>query len=1016
MNETQPVYRFHPLIINAYTSVHQWIETSIQDADGYKSLTYSNLKQKLQETDWKHIAFQYYALFPAHYFKAAYTLDSIIGEEQIITWLRHRQKICILDIGCGAGAASAAFLEMVIRLKEQRTLTNEINILFIGVDPSHRAIGLYNQTMENLKSSTANLVNLNFKHVIEGFPNAINLINRYLKNELLSSQIPCLSNVLVMQLNVISPFSQFYRSCQANLEELRALGIDVDESTTENDVGLGTAEAQAYKQLIESVPVDVMHIVTIGTKNMEKQVQVGTNSEVTLEERIKEMANTLQQIVGNRHTINQINSDNHTVYFENPPNCYWREQKNVVKYNTEFYVDFQTVYSADRKEDQEWNEVISLDNLRLAWARARNNLLRESLCDETELRLFEVELNVKIQDLQEQLSAYADDVARIEEQIVYKFPKNVNVTRPRGLSRIEEEILSVAIVQRLGNKVSQLRGSSYAYRLTRQDRKDTEYLYEYYFEAYSSYINEAKASANKYHDGAVLRGDIESFYTRIFQDNLCDLLSRELTTSDRIRWLIRLLLSKELDDHEVGRGITQGSIGSGFYANVYLETVDERFGTSNEWGLKFYRYVDDMIFIIPNPDDIDDVEKVLIEELGKLGLNLNPQKTAKNNTTDFLEEVQQDQILDQLHNRYNAITDPLWMLDSTHRNLLESAYMNDERWWHNIERYRKCLRSLDLYISTTDLSRKIFKYLFNQKRRERELKKYKQVIEHVAELGATYPPISDEITEISDWGINFLAVNSEWNEDINTLRSDLIELFLSSWQSLKCLNEYNPIEYRRLERYIRFSLTKLSFLGLREIVSSIEEVLKGSFWIIRNPLNVLENIASQGFTKELDELFDHFQNLDKSVEYLKAITIRAMRFLPRVEAKEWETIVGCATSIDDSVGLVERLMATETWLYLGHKYDDFKQSQHIEAVKAALRSESALPSRLEKNYLLILGQFEPSAVREFSVNVNDPMLVSARDLALQGNPSEIFDLPELQVLRETYYSGQGPTDSEEGSP
>ncbi|MFG6101940.1 hypothetical protein U2F10_06785 [Leptothoe sp. EHU-05/26/07-4] len=35
---------------------------------------------------------------------------------------------------------------------------------------------------------------------------------------------------------------------------------------------------------------------------------------------------------------------------------------------------------------------------------------------------------------------------------------------------------------------------------------------------------------------------------------------------------------------------------------------------------------------------------------------------------------------------------------------------------------------------------------------------------------------------------------------------------------------------------------------------------------------------------------------------------------------------------------------------------------------------------------------------------------------LQGNPSEIFDLPELKIFRENYYSGQGPNDSEEGSP
>lgn len=1018
MNEPQPTYRcFHPSIAEAYTAVHQWLDT-IEKAQGYKSIDpRGKWPRILQSEDLKNSAFQYYNLFPAHYFKAAHILENIVNEDRLISWLRHKQKFCILDIGCGAGAGTAAVIESVLILREQGKISNEINILAIGVDPNKFSILLYKKLMEKLQSSTVGVLNIEFKCVKSGFPDATRGIIQNLKEALNISQLPCLSNILTIQLNVISPLSQAFREEKDEYNELLEIDPEICDFLTAVPDEFGNAEAHAYKQILEDVPVDTMHVLTIATKNIEKYVQVNTNSETALEERVREMSSTLRNVIGKRHTVEQLNNDNHEIFFENPESSYWKDRNRAKTGDpVRFYADFQTVRSADLEEDKEWNEVISLDNLRLAWARARNNLLRESLCDETELRLFEVELNVKLQDLQEQLSAYADDVARIEEQIAYKFPKNVNVTRPRGLSRIEEEILSVAIVQRLGNKVSQLRRISYAYRLTRQDRKDTEYLYEYYFEAYSSYINEAKASAIKYHDGAVLRGDIESFYTRIFQDNLYDLLSRELTTSDRIRWLIRILLFKELNDHEIGRGITQGSIGSGFYANIYLETVDERFGGSNEWGLKFYRYVDDMIFIIPNLDDIDDIEKVLIEELGKLGLNLNPKKTAKiYNIKNFLEEVQQDQILDQLHDRYNAITDPLWMLDSSHRNLLESAYMNDERWWHNIERYRKCLRSLDLYISTTDLSRKIFKYLFNQKRRERELKKYKQVIGHVTELGATCPPISDEITEISAWGVNFLAVNSEWNEDINTLRNDLIELFLSSWQSLKCLNEDNPIEYRRLERYIRFSLTKLSFLGLREIVSSIEEVLKGSFWIIRKPLNLLESIANQGFLKELNELFDHFQNLDQSIEYLKAITIRSMRFLPSVEAKEWETIVGCATSIDSSVGLAEKLMATETWLYLGHKYDDFKQSQHIEAVKAALRSEPAPPSRLEKNYLLILGQFEPNAVQEFSVNVNlnDPMLVSARDLALQGNPSEIFDLPELKILRETYYSGQGPTDSEE---
>jgi hypothetical protein len=109
-------------------------------------------------------------------------------------------------------------------------------------------------------------------------------------------------------------------------------------------------------------------------------------------------------------------------------------------------------------------------------------------------------------------------------------------------------------------------------------------------------------------------------------------------------------------------------------------------------------------------------------------------------------------------------------------------------------------------------------------------------------------------------------------------------------------------------------------------------------------------------------------------------------------------------------------MATETWLYLGHKYNDFKQSYHIEVVKNALYYEPSPPSRLQKNYLLILGQFEPSAVQKFSVNPNDLILVGARDCVLQGSPSEIFDLPEPKILRANYYSGQSPIDSEEGSP
>ncbi|NEO49809.1 MAG: hypothetical protein F6K55_39210 [Moorea sp. SIO4A3] len=526
MSEQPPKYRrFHDIVADAYTAVHEWLD-GIDRAKGYKTVAYKNLKNKLHKTDWKHIAFQYYALFHKHYFKAAHTLESIIGTEQIITWLTHRQKVCVLDVGCGAGAGSAAFLETVIKLKEKGDLTNEVNILFIGIDPSFRAIGLYIKMMKNLKSSCSDLVNIEFKYIDKGFPDATAKIERFLQSELSSSELPCFSNVLVMQLNVISPFSQTYRTHQEDYDELRSLGIDIDGSSTEDNLGLGTSEDLAYKHLIETVPIDVMHLVTIGTKNMEHQVQLETKSKVTLEERIKEMIRTLHQIVGNRHTIDEISSDNHIVYFENPQNCYCRDKKKEkVNNETNFYADFQTISSADRAEDKDWEEVISRKNLKLAWARARRNLLSESLYDETELRIFETNLDSNILNLQEQLCAYASDVVSslVDQSMSYKFPKNVEKTRPRGLSRIEEEILSVAIIQKLGSRASRLNSVSYAYRI--QDTSN-EYLYTSWYDNYRNYIRGVKDSVNRNIKGLVLRIDIESYYTRIIQKKLCDELAK----------------------------------------------------------------------------------------------------------------------------------------------------------------------------------------------------------------------------------------------------------------------------------------------------------------------------------------------------------------------------------------------------------------------------------------------------------------------------------------------------------
>ncbi|MEG3899960.1 MULTISPECIES: RNA-directed DNA polymerase [unclassified Microcoleus] len=1020
MSEPQPIYRqFHPLVADAYTAVHQWLD-GLDSANGYKSIDPRGKWPKiLQEKDLKSVAVQYYHLFPTHYFKAAHILENVVSENRLISWLRHKQKFCILDIGCGAGSGTAAVLETILTLKEKGEISNDISILAIGVDPTQFSLLLYKQLMTKLKYSAVDAVELNFVCVKSGFPEATTGIIQNLKKELSILQLPCLSNILTIQLNVVSPFSQNFRNQEDEYNALMEIDPEMCDFLTEVPEKFGNAEANAYRQIIEDVPVDTMHILTIATKNIEKYVQANTNSEVTLEERVKEMASTIRDVIGKRHTVKQIHGDKHQIFFENPNSSYWKD-KNRDKTGDpiNFYADFRTICSADLAEDKDWNGVISLENLRLAWARARNNLLREALFDETEMRLFERDIEVRLYDLHEQLNAYYDDVALTNDLISYKVPKNAKGIRPKGLSRIEEEIISVAIIQKLGDKTSQLRGSSYAYKISaKHDIRETEYLYEYWFDAYRDYMKKARGSASNYPNGAILRVDIESFYTKIIQDRLCTELSSELTVSERVRWLIRLLLSKNIDEHELGQGITQGSIGSGFYANIYLTSVDAKFGSGNEWGVEFHRYVDDMIIIIPNPEDMDVIESVLTDELQKLGLNLNDKKTEKiYEVSSFLEQSNDDELLEKLSERFDSVVNPLWILNSEHRAIFSSSYRNDELWWHNIERYQQCLRAIRIYTHKTDLSRRIYKYLFSIKSRDRDLSKQKEILGLEGELKSTQPPDEDSFTAIIQWAASFTSSNNIWDNNRDKLRRELVKLFQDSWQSLHESDGSNSNEIRKLQRYIRFALYRLSILGLEDIRGVLMEILREAFWIIREPINVLENLARQGYLAEIRSLLVYYQNLEQSAEYLKAITIRAMRFLPNIDAQEWELIVEFATISDGSVSIAERLMATETWLYLGHKYNEFKRSHHIEAVKTALRFEPRPPSRLEKNYLLILGQFEPNAVQEFSVNVNDPMLVRARNLALEGNPSDIFDLPELKILRENYYSGQGPTDSEEGSP
>jgi len=91
--------------------------------------------------------------------------------------------------------------------------------------------------------------------------------------------------------------------------------------------------------------------------------------------------------------------------------------------------------------------------------------------------------------------------------------------------------------------------------------------------------------------------------------------------------LARVPPHKRLMEQTANRGLPIGNLSSQFFANVYLDVLDQR--AKHHIGARHYiRYVDDFLFLHPSPDWLNsalaDVDAFLP---GRLGVRLNPTKT-----------------------------------------------------------------------------------------------------------------------------------------------------------------------------------------------------------------------------------------------------------------------------------------------------------------------------------------------------------------------------------------------------
>lgn len=122
--------------------------------------------------------------------------------------------------------------------------------------------------------------------------------------------------------------------------------------------------------------------------------------------------------------------------------------------------------------------------------------------------------------------------------------------------------------------------------------------------------------------GYVFKADIRKFFDSIDQSKMISILSRKIKDRKLI-WLIIKIL-KNFDDKK--RGMPLGNMTSQFFANIYLNDLDQF--VKKRLKMKYYiRYVDDFVIFHKDKDRLIKCKDLIEKYLKNLRLELHPDKS-----------------------------------------------------------------------------------------------------------------------------------------------------------------------------------------------------------------------------------------------------------------------------------------------------------------------------------------------------------------------------------------------------
>ena len=260
-------------------------------------------------------------------------------------------------------------------------------------------------------------------------------------------------------------------------------------------------------------------------------------------------------------------------------------------------------------------KLCSLENLDLVFKKARKGKTSKSY-----VIIFEANLEKELNKLRKELLSLSYKPLPLKRFII-RDPK----TRTIHSSSFRDRVIHHAIV----NILEPIFDKTFIYdSYASRKYKGTHKAVERFDEFKRKISKNGKLAKNNYSCnniiGYALKADIKHYFQTVNHKILLNIIKRKIKDNDVI-WLIKQILDN-FNSEIKGIGMPLGNLTSQFFANIYLNELDQFI--KNKLKAKYYiRYVDDFVILHNNKEVLEKYKDNIDKYLTTLKLELHPIKS-----------------------------------------------------------------------------------------------------------------------------------------------------------------------------------------------------------------------------------------------------------------------------------------------------------------------------------------------------------------------------------------------------